>query len=60
MDARIPDPLLYPPATKITCSAVGMVVVVVVVFVVVVDDVVATVFVSSVTLAKESCYHINA
>ena len=58
MDARIPDPLLYPPATKITCSAVGMVVVVV--FVVVVDDVVATVFMSSVTLAKESCYHINA
>ena len=52
MDARIPDPLLYPPATKITCIAVGMVVVVVVVFVVVVDDVVATVFVSSVPLAK--------
>ena len=50
MDARIPDPLVYPPATKITCSAVGMVVVVVVV--VVVDDVVATVFVSSVPLAK--------
>ena len=46
MDARRPDPELYPPDNNITCSSDGMVV-----------DVVATVVVS---LAKESCNYIDA